>query len=172
MFVQDVAKPFGNPLLKGFYEVELPDPVSYAPATTAAYVLIAAVAAALLWFAWARYRRWRADRYRREALAVLAAIEERARRAETRVGALREVPLLLKETALAAFPRTEVAELTGPPWLAFLDETGGGDAFSRGSGRLLVSGAYRTSGDYPADSVREVLALATGWVNDHRPGAE
>ena len=75
---------------------------------------------------------WQHNRYRREALAELArhesALVDPARRAD----ALSAMAELLKRAALTAFPRGQVATLTGPAWFAFLDRTGRTAAFSAG----------------------------------------
>jgi len=47
---------------------------------------------------------------------------------------LGEIPALLKWTALEAFPQSDVAGLSGEPWLAFLDKTIGGKNFTDGEG--------------------------------------
>ncbi len=71
------------------------------------------------------------------------------------------VSALLKRAALSRFPRTEVASLTGPDWLAFLDRTGGAGGFVAGPGRVLESGAYAPEQDCDATAVVE---LARRWL--------
>ena len=51
--------------------------------------------------------------------------------------------MLVRRTALAVFPRETIAPLTGTAWLAFLDRSYGGDEFSQGAGRWLVSAPYQ-----------------------------
>src|SRR5262245_3171457 len=166
--------------LAGLIDIPLPPPVSLLPQTwpsrIAIVLLVLGVIAGLWWFV----RWWRANRYRRAALAELAGIERmcssssavipgaaqhEAKRSGapqtrdpstpasenaaagvlgsrlSRLAALgrddsREVTsalaLLVRRTALAAFPRQEVASLAGPAWLAFLDRSYGGHEFSQG----------------------------------------
>ena len=52
------------------------------------------------------------------------------------------LPRLVKQTALAFRPRTEVAALSGEPWLQFLDASYGEKGFTEGPGRLLPKLAY------------------------------
>jgi Ca-activated chloride channel family protein len=74
---------------------------------------------------------------------------------------------LARRTALAAFPREQVASLTGSAWLSFLDRTGGGHDFSHGSGRSLEISAYRQS---PTDP-KALIAVVRRWIRSHRGGA-
>ncbi|GHB32654.1 DUF4381 domain-containing protein [Salinicola rhizosphaerae] len=93
-----------------------PLPVAWWPQTWGWWVAGGIV---LLWLAgwgWHRYRRWRANRYRREALTAL----NRRLASGEGVVALAEV---LRRTALAAFPRTQVASLRGEAWGHFLNRT-------------------------------------------------
>ena len=83
-------------------------------------------------------RRFRKNRYRRLALEELAVIEQELQQPERRAKALAEIPVLLKWTALAAFPRSEVAGLSGEKWLAFLDKTIGGKRFHGGRGTVAA----------------------------------
>ncbi|MGQ0658587.1 MAG: DUF4381 domain-containing protein [Chromatiales bacterium] len=54
-----------------------------------------------------------------------------------------ELSSLVRQVALSAHPRHEVAGLTGQAWLAFLDQGLGGEAFRAGAGRLLATVPYR-----------------------------
>ena len=57
-----------------------------------------------------------------------------------------QLSLLVRRTALAAFPREQIAPLSGAAWLAFLDRSSGGTEFSRGPGRWLASAPYAQTG--------------------------
>jgi Ca-activated chloride channel homolog len=84
----------------------------------------------VLWTAWRTWKRWRAAAYRRAALAEWQQLKTRAADPMQREAALRQLPELIKRTALAAFPRESVASLSGIAWLRFLDHTGHTDAFT------------------------------------------
>jgi hypothetical protein len=81
--------------------------------------------------------RWQRNSYRREALTEWehqqALLMEPARRAD----ALASLAELLKRTALSAYPRPQVAALTGESWLNFLNQTGGKSRFTAEAGELL-----------------------------------
>ena len=121
-------------LLDQLQDIVEPPPVSMAPATWAWAVLAALLLAlaALAACAWLRHRRRTA--YRRAALAELDALAPALARGDA--PALAALAALIRRTALAAFPRDEVATLTGSGWIAFLDRTGGSFAPFAAGARL------------------------------------
>lgn len=131
-----------------------PDPVSMVPATQGwIWLGLALLAVVLLAGRWG-WRRWRANAYRRAALAEL----------EAAGGAPAEVAAILRRAALAAYPRRKVAPLTGTAWLAFLDETCEGVGFASGAGAALVEAPYRGGGT-PSPELEEQARL---WLKKHR----
>jgi len=166
---------FGNTFLDRLQEISLPEPAAWTPQTVGWYVLAVLVVISLLWLARGFVRRWAANRYRRAALAELASIQTRLG-GETGVGtesgparALAEIPALLKRTALAVFPRAEVAGLSGEAWLGFLDATGRTTDFTSGPGRILADLPYRrTAAATSADDIRELLSASQRWIRKHR----
>ncbi len=107
---------------------------------------------------------WQRNRYRREALALLAALE--AGPAEQLAAGVAEI---LKRAALTAYPRTEVATLTGTAWFAFLDRTGG-TRFAAGAGAALEAAVHgEVPGACDGATGLAVLAEARAWVRRHRP---
>lgn len=120
--------------------------------------LVAIVSLAKLVLAWNR------DRYRRAALAELIAVEADP-------SPLPRLSELLKRTALAAYPREEVAALTGEPWLTFLDRTGATTAFTRGPGRALGDGPYARAARLDDRELAHLFTAARAWVRHHRDPA-
>jgi len=142
----------------------VPEPplVSLWPQTAAWLWLGAAALVAAGWVArWLLARR-RANAYRRAALREIAAAGE----------APAALAAILRRTALAAFPREEVASLHGEAWLAFLDRTGGGTAFREGPGRVFARAAYVLRAEEPAAGAERLAAVAARWVHLHRADRE
>ena len=82
-----------------------------------------------------------------------------------------ELPALLKRTALARWPRSEVAALHGDAWLAWLDAAVGGDRFTAGPGRRLLDLAYaapRSANRPDATQLADLLATVRHWIRKHR----
>ena len=72
-----------------------------------------------------------------------------------------EVSTLLKRVALARYPRTDVASLTGQGWLDFLDRNGGAGRFADGPGKVLAEGPYAPAPTFDAEAL---LALTGDWI--------
>jgi hypothetical protein len=85
------------PSIEQLKEIGLPTPVSYAPQTWGWWVLLGVLVIAVLLVGARRYWQWRRDRYRREALVRLAQLQA----SNDQLGALRELPELLKRVALS-----------------------------------------------------------------------
>jgi len=157
--------------LEKLHEIVLPDPVSWMPQTVGWYVVLGLIGILIAWWFYGRFRRYRENRYRRFALSELAVIEQDLQRPEKRARALAEIPVLLKRTALAAFPRSDVAGLSGEKWLAFLDKTMGGKDFTEDEGRLLPELAYapvpRIS-MVPDEAAGKLLQIVRHWIKAHK----
>ncbi len=157
----------GNTDLDRLHEIVPPEAVAWTPQTVGWYLLAAVLAVLLVWVGVRLRRHWVADRFRRQALAELAKIEEGLGSPESREASLRSLPALLKRAALASTPRQEVASLAGGDWLAWLDSGLGSDDFSAGEGRVLAEIAYLPSGSLdqlPEERARHLVALARRWI--------
>jgi uncharacterized protein DUF4381/uncharacterized protein DUF58 len=158
--------------LDRLHDLVVPPAVSWWPVAPGWYVVVALVLTLGLAFAWRAWVRWRAAAYRRAALAELADLEARAADDGQREAVLRQVPPLLKRTALAAFPREAVAPLSGSAWLGFLDRTGGTDAFTRGRGQVLGALAYDPrAARMDAAAAGELFRVVRTWIGTHDASA-
>ncbi|NCF62467.1 MAG: DUF4381 family protein [Gammaproteobacteria bacterium] len=146
--------------LQNLNDIVVPGPVSWWPLATGWYVLAALLIVILLILAIRQWRQWRRNRYRRQALAQLSSI----RKGET---GLQQLPFLLKRAAISAWPREQVASLSGPPWHRFLDETGGAERFCDGAGEILDRLSYAEAGQGGTDR-GIVLDAAEYWLKHHR----
>jgi cbb3-type cytochrome oxidase subunit 3 len=158
------------PGLEKLHDIVVPAPVSWAPQAPGWYVVFGLVLLGVGWWIYRRLRRFRKNRYRRLALKELTVIERQLQQPERRAKALAEIPALLKWTALEAFPRSEVAALTGEQWLAFLDRNLGGKDFKEGPGRFLSELAYapaEKTARFSDESIRNLLQLIRRWTKRH-----
>lgn len=140
-------------LIDRLVEPTPPPSVSMAPETVGWVVLAVVLALAAAWALWRIVVRWRANAYRRAALASL-------RQAGDDPAAIAEV---LRRAALAAWPRDQVAGLTGAAWLQFLDESGRQAVFLEGPGAAIATAPYTGNAAEPGLS-----DLAADWIRRHR----
>ena len=113
------------------------------------------------------YRFWLANRYRGVALKQLEGLERQLNDTANRVNALTEIPVLVKQTALQCYSRDKVAELNGAAWLAFLNASYGGTAFTEGVGNVLPTLAYQSPTalqQLPEDTVYELVEIVKTWI--------
>lgn len=150
--------------LAGLVDIPLPVEVTLWPQTWPSRILLAAVVVGLICAALWTVHRWRINRYRREALSELNRIEAGAA-ASTPAELSAALASLVRRTALAAFPREQVASLTGAAWLSFLDRTDGRRAFSEGAGRALEISAYRQASAVDASGL---INAVRSWIKLHR----
>lgn len=159
---------FGNYLLHGIEEVYLPLEISWWPQTLA-WKLLAVVSVVLLCrFLIRFYARWRNNLYRRQALASLDRIEQDSKKT---VGALVALPELLKATALKAYPRGQVAGLSGRHWLRMLDSKWNKTAFDSSLGEHLLRITYQPISDWQSESKQSaaLIELSRQWISSHQP---
>lgn len=148
-------------LLDRMHDLVLPEPVPWTPETVGWGVLAGWLAAlALLAFGHGLTAR-RRNQYRREAEAVLRAIEVRAE--ADPASAAGEIAALVKRTALAAYPRDRVASLSGTAWAGFLRESAHGDPAVAAAAERIAAAAYRPDADG-----RALVAPARRWIRRHR----
>ena len=142
-------------LIERLAEPQEPLAVSMTPQTAGWTVMAFTLVVLAASFSWRWYRRWRANAYRRSALADLSACGDDPV----------EIATILRCTALAAWPREDVASLTGTDWLEFLDRTGGDGEFGEGIGKIILSAPYQSQ---PEASAPDLHALASRWIRQHK----
>lgn len=158
------TQPIADPVA-GLLDIPVPPEVGLWPATWPARIAIAVFLAAVIAGVWQWLRHRRSNRYRREALAELKRIAQAPGGMASQQTAA-QLSLLVRRTALAAFPRKTVAPLAGEEWLAFLDRSFAGTGFSDGPGQLLVSAPY--SPMPPGETQLAALVELTGrWIRRH-----
>ncbi len=160
------VRPITDDPVAGLIDIPLLQEVSLWPETWASRIAVVVLLVTAVVAIWRFISYRRTNRYRREALAELMRIA-RTSAADTAPNELAaQLSLLVRRTALAAFPREQIAPLSGAAWLAFLDRSSGGTEFSREPGRWLASAPYAKTG--PNDSQRpELIELTRRWIRGH-----
>lgn len=161
------ASTFGNYLIHGIDEIILPEAISYLPTAPGWWFIGAMFGVWLLVKIRQGSMTWWRNRYRREALRQLNQLQGQAGDQLYDVVAL--LPHYLKVTALQAYPREEVASLSGRPWLAFLDAHHTGPAFSKGPAEKLVVLSYLPRDQWQLDEAesRQLISMVRHWIKSH-----
>lgn len=74
---------------------------------------------------------------------------------------VREISALMRRICISAFPRSDVAGLTGDAWLRFLDTQMGEHHFTDGPGRVLADAPYRPDAEVDVESL---LRVCHDWL--------
>lgn len=107
--------------LAALRDIHVPDPPGFWPPAPG-WIAVACVATvAGLTVAFFASRWWRAQRFRREALASLRSLRARHRAGAPKTEIAMELSTLVRRVALARRPREEVAGLNGERWIAWLE---------------------------------------------------
>lgn len=162
---KEFARTFGNYNLHGIEEVHLPDSVSWMPQTIGWKVLGVLLLLLFVAYLYRQATKWWRNRYRREALKQLAALES----TEDGYTIVSRLPFLLKATALQLFTREDIASLAGDAWLEFLTDHYPGPSFTDKLGRQLITISYQHSQQWALSEqdVAELVARTRDWIKRH-----
>ncbi len=161
--------PAAKAALEKLADITVPPPPAWTPQTWGWVALGIVLLAIVIWLAVRAAKHRRANRYRVEALAEMAALESQTADNRQRAAALAAMPALLKRVALAAWPRTEVAPLSGQSWVAFLRSHAGRHGFADDAARLLADGEYRAEAlaQVSAADAGRIVSNVRRWIEEH-----
>ncbi|QIF05328.1 DUF4381 domain-containing protein [Roseimicrobium sp. ORNL1] len=156
--------------LDRLHDIVPPPAVPWWPPAPAWYWVLGLLCVAIVIWLLRAFMHWQRNRYRREALAECAKHQAALHDASQRGNALVGLAALLKRTAITAFPRKDVASLTGTAWDGFLDHTVREKVFSQGGGSLLEAAAYdpRSASSVDENKARELARQVHAWITHHR----
>ena len=143
-------------LLDMLAPVPEPPAISMWPQTQGWIWLGLTILALLAYAGWRWHLRHKANAYRRAAMEALSkAGDDPCQIAE-----------ILRRTALAAYPRQDVASLAGEDWLRFLDAGLGRAGFESELGQSMLAAPYQPE----VAPIQGLGALARLWVARHKIG--
>lgn len=145
------------------HDLALPPAVSAWPQTPFVYAVVTLLGLVLLKLIWQRSRRWRANRYRRAGLQALDALQRQCPGEPQRLSELSQV---LKAYALATWPREQVAALSGPDWLHFLQQQSPTSQLPALLGELSYWPAERIAA-LPQSERDAFFSAARHWLHNH-----
>ncbi|MFK8048509.1 MAG: DUF4381 domain-containing protein [Halioglobus sp.] len=158
-----VPEVFGNYALKEFSEIVYPPDISWMPQTLGWKILAFGLSIFLSYYLSQKLRRYYHNRYRREGIARLKNANLGGN-SEDLVGQLNH---LLKLVAMTAYPRAEVASLSGQSWSAFLNKQCAEPVFTRQQEEILGTGSYRQT-VLDEQSAQDLVHASLTWITSHR----
>ena len=144
-------------------DIHLPDPVSWWPLAPGWWLLalLCIAAVSLCFLLWRRRQRYLSSAFY-QAKTELERIRWKFDLDQNATGLTEELSILLRRISISLYGRRQTASLVGQDWLLFLDQHGGGGAFSNGAGRVLIDAPYRpVSGNINAEAL---LQLVSDWI--------
>lgn len=143
-------------------DIHLPGSPDFWPPALGWWLLLTVILFILFWLIMAARRRYR-EKKQHQVLFEKFEVLAKQLREQPDNQVLAEINILLRQLAIAHYPRAEIASLTGGDWLHFLDKSGKTQGFSRGAGRILMDAPYRS------DSLRnlnleEFIPLIRYWI--------
>ena len=156
--------------LQNLNDIVMPATVGSWPLATGWYFLSGLLLIGLAWFGYRLLQHWMRNRYRRAALSELQWLTDRLDNHEERDANLRQIPVLLKRTALSVYPRYEVASLTGAGWHQFLNSKLKQPLFTEAIGEILDKAAYSTGDlqDIDPHAATSLLDVSRLWLQQHQ----
>ena len=144
--------------LQTLRDIHLPNSVSIWPIAPGWYILLGLFFIFVL-MGWFYYRYSQGKKYKYGFIALQELERIHYRRQEK--NSLIALSALLRRTALAIYPRHEVAGLHGEAWLQFLDKTSKTTAFTEGAGHVLITAPYQ---DHVKVKLDIVFELVETWI--------
>jgi hypothetical protein len=156
--------------LQNLNDIVLPAAVGWWPLASGWYILLGLILITLTWFGYRSTRSWIYNRYRRAALSELQLLENRINNPDERDANLRQLPVLLKRTALSVYPRSQVASLSGKDWYQFLNSTLKKPSFSEATASTLNSVSYSAGelSDVSSQATKALLVASRSWLKHHQ----
>lgn len=147
-------------------DIHLPDSVSWWPLAPGWWILLALIAAVAIGFFIWRHRK-RQNHYRVIALQELNTIYSYYKDSQDSAIYLQSLSVLLRRTALTAYPRNFNASIKGTEWLNWLDAVypDANEKFSSELGQALVNNLYQKNPQIDASALHRISAA---WINGHR----
>ncbi len=149
-----------TPLTATLIEPTLPDSISWAPDAPGWTCVMGFLGIYVLYKLYAMLRHYQSNAYRRAALKQLSEITNSH-------GEIAKLPVLLKRTALYAYPREQVASLIGKHWESWLDAHCKGSDFSTRHQGILSTLAYSPKTLVEPTQLSALCGSIEFWIKNH-----
>ncbi|PHS38935.1 MAG: hypothetical protein COB07_02650 [Sulfurovum sp.] len=157
----DLNQTIAEASLDNMHDIIVPDAVGFFPVAPGWYMLIVLFLALLLPFVMKRYRRYKGEQYKREALKELSTYSEKSK--ENSIALLS----LAKRVALLSYGRKVVAHLSHEGWWDFMEEHSVvkvSTVFREEMQQLLYDDTYSLD-DAQYDRLKQTVEV---WIKRHK----
>jgi len=151
--------------LENLRDIHLPAPIGWWPPAPSWWILAALIIFCVIFLSVWLTRRARQRRYRKFALLQLHSLYQTWQQQRDDIVFAQATNRLLKQTALAAFPATDVAALSGADWLDWLDRKLRKPRFTEPDVRALATLYLR---EPEPIAVHALNTAAQYWIRSHR----
>lgn len=141
-------------------DIHLPEEIGWWPPALG-WWLAAVLIPLLIWLGIRLYKRLTRNTALKSARKILLDIKRDTTQDD--FDKLCRLSVLLRRVAISLAPRLEVASLTGPAWLEYLDRSMQGNPFSQGVGKQLIESPYRNKEMLQLD-LSALISLCEDWL--------
>ncbi|WNC74152.1 DUF4381 domain-containing protein [Thalassotalea psychrophila] len=159
-------EPWGNYLVLDIIETSQPDAISWWPTTIGwqlLFIIILLLAFKRIYFAIKHYQE---DAYRRDALKCLFEIKHS--RSQHSYLTHNQLPALLRASALHAFGRNDITQLSGKDWEEWLDQQCEQSNFKKNCSGILHQLSYNPGFEISPEQLNSVINEISLWLKFHR----
>jgi len=151
-------------------DIHLPTEVSAWPPAPGWWILLILSITLILWIIRFFWKKHQFNRVLRLSVYSMKELELAFEKHQDPALLVKQYSSLIRQIALARFPRQEIASLTGHSWLTFLDHSAGTSLFitdkgKTNAGNLLTLGPYQKS-EAPIEHLNELKQAINQWVKD------
>ena len=160
--------------LDNLHPIVLPPVQGIWPIAQGWYLIAFLLIVTVTFLAFRIIKKRKANRYRIDALAKLSVLNDKLDQGDAE-NALRALPVLIKATALYAYPRKKIASLYGDEWIDFLNGTLSAPRFMSEDGVLLTQISYGTPRAISAVTIAQSIQLVDHvkyWIQHHKSADE
>ena len=150
-----------TPLLSSLNEISAPTQISWFPQTLGWQLLFLLFFCYLLYRIYLLIKKYVGNAYRRAAHYEMQLIS-------TEPDNLKKIPLILRRTALYAYPRKLVSPQIGNDWEQWLDQECHGCDFSTQHSGVLSELAYAKQPKLSEEQIQALKSQVMLWIKSHR----
>ena len=157
---------WGSTILNDLIETEAPNGISWWPQTVGWQIVLLITVLVIISKLIKKWQQYKRNAYRRDAIAWLEHLPPFEDINQQPV--FRELPSLLRKVALGGYNRSEVTQLTGQAWLAWLNQQCHKTCFSLEQSEALKQLAFDPNVTLSVTDMAQLILQIRLWIEHHR----